>query len=38
MNALNPTQKIIHFIEDVVQAHDPTASKKEIYDLARERF
>ncbi len=23
MNALNPTQKIINFIEDVVQAHDP---------------
>jgi peptide/nickel transport system ATP-binding protein len=35
MNALNPTQKIIHFIEDVVQAHDPYKTKKEIYDLAR---
>jgi len=38
MNALNPTQKIISFIEDVIWAHDPGTSKKEIYDLARERF
>ena len=38
MNALNPTQKIISFIEDVVHAHDPKATKKDIYDLARERF
>ena len=38
MNALNPTQKIIRFIEDVVRAHDPKAGKKEIYELARERF
>jgi peptide/nickel transport system ATP-binding protein len=35
MNALNPTQKIIHFIEDVIQAHDPYKTKKEIYELAR---
>ena len=38
MNALNPTQKVIHFIEDVVRAHNPKATKKEIYNLARERF
>lgn len=38
MNALNPTQKIINFIEDVVQAHHPKTTKKEIYDLACERF
>lgn len=38
MNALNPTQKIIHFIEDVIRAHDPKMSKKDIYDLARKRF
>jgi peptide/nickel transport system ATP-binding protein len=38
MNALNPTQRIIRFIEDVVRAHDPKMSKKDIYDLARERF
>ncbi|MCS6992968.1 MAG: ABC transporter ATP-binding protein [Anaerolineales bacterium] len=38
MNALNPTQKVIHFIEDVVQAHDPTKSKKEIYEMARTLF
>lgn len=38
MNALNPTQKIIHFIEDVVQAHDPIKTKEEIYELARGCF
>jgi peptide/nickel transport system ATP-binding protein len=38
MNALNPTQKIIHFIEDVFQAHDPYKSKKEIYKYAKECF
>ncbi len=38
MNALNPTQKIIRFIEDVIQAHDPYQTKKEIYDLARGCF
>jgi peptide/nickel transport system ATP-binding protein len=38
MNALNPTQKIINFIEDVVLAHDPTENKKFIYDFARANF
>jgi len=38
MNALNPTQKIISFIQDVIQAHDPKATKKEIHELAQERF
>jgi peptide/nickel transport system ATP-binding protein len=38
MNALNPTQKIINLVEDVIKAHDPKVSKKEIRDLARERF
>jgi len=38
MNALNPTRKIIKYIEDVVRAHDPKAKKKDIYDLARQRF
>jgi peptide/nickel transport system ATP-binding protein len=38
MNALNPTQKVINLIEDVVEAHHPTATKKQIYELARERF
>jgi peptide/nickel transport system ATP-binding protein len=38
MNALNPTQKIIHFIEDVIQAHDPYQTKEEIYELARGCF
>ena len=38
MNALNPTRKIINFIEDVYQAHDPYKTKKEVYDLAKECF
>lgn len=38
MNALNPTQKIIRFIEDVFQAHDPYKSKHEIYEFARQAF
>lgn len=38
MNALNPTQKVINFIEDVVQAHDHGFSKKEVYNLARKMF
>jgi peptide/nickel transport system ATP-binding protein len=39
MNALNPTRKIINFIEDVVEAHGgPYGTKKQIYDFARERF
>jgi len=38
MNALNPTRKVIKFIEDVIRAHDPKATKKDIYDLARKRF
>jgi len=38
MNALNPTQKVIRFIEDVIHAHDKSMSKKDIYDMAVERF
>ena len=38
MNALNPTQKVIRFIEDVVHAHHPDATKNEIYDMAKTRF
>lgn len=38
MNALNPTRKIIHFIEDIFQAHDPGKNRKEIYDFAKETF
>jgi len=34
MNALNPTRKIINFIEDVYQAHDPYVTKKDVYELA----
>jgi peptide/nickel transport system ATP-binding protein len=38
MNALNPTQKIIHFIEDVIQEHDLYVTKKDIYARARILF
>lgn len=38
MNALNPTQKIIHFVEDVIRAHDLYVTKKDIYDRARGLF
>ncbi len=38
MNALNPTQRVIDFIEDVLQAHDRMSSKKEVYDMARASF
>lgn len=38
MNALNPTQKVIHFIEDVIEAHDPSVTKKEVYQRAKDLF
>ncbi|MGN0977966.1 MAG: ABC transporter ATP-binding protein [Faecousia sp.] len=38
MNALNPTQKIIRFMEDVIRAHDPKADKKLIREQAEARF
>lgn len=38
MNALNPTRRIIRFVEDVILAHEPKATKGEIYDRAKERF
>jgi peptide/nickel transport system ATP-binding protein len=38
MNALNPTQKIIHFIEDVIRAHELYITRKDIYERARKLF
>lgn len=38
MNALNPTRKIIDFLEDVIHVHDPKVPKKEIENMARKRF
>lgn len=38
MNALNPTRRIIRFVEDVIRAHEPRATKKEIYERGVERF
>jgi peptide/nickel transport system ATP-binding protein len=37
MNALNPTQKVIRFIEDVILEHEHV-TKKEIYQRAKELF
>ncbi|MDR2608599.1 MAG: ABC transporter ATP-binding protein [Treponema sp.] len=38
MNALNPTRKIIRFVEDVMKAHGTGLSRQEIRQLAEERF
>ena len=38
MNALNPTRKIINFIEDVIKAHDLYITRKDIYERARKLF
>lgn len=38
MNALNPTMKIIRFIEDVIHVHEPKKDKKEIREMAEARF
>lgn len=38
MNALNPTQKIIRFLEDVIHAHNPKATRREIREMAEARF
>ena len=38
MNALNPTMKIIRFIEDVIHVHDPAAGRAEIREKAEARF
>lgn len=38
MNALNPTRKIIHFIEDILAEHKPEMTKKDVRKLAEERF
>ena len=38
MNALNPTQKIISFLWDVIHTHDKTMSKSDVRNMASERF
>ncbi len=38
MNALNPTRRIIHYIEDVFEAHYPHKTKQEVYELAKDLF
>jgi peptide/nickel transport system ATP-binding protein len=38
MNALNPTRKIINFVEDVILEHELYVAKKDIYERARKLF
>lgn len=38
MNALNPTQKVVNFIEDVIRAHGTDRSRKEIQAMAKAVF
>ncbi|PZE22824.1 ABC transporter ATP-binding protein [Paenibacillus xerothermodurans] len=38
MNALNPTMKIISFIQDIMKEHRPELSKQQVWQLAAERF
>jgi peptide/nickel transport system ATP-binding protein len=38
MNALNPTQRVINFIEDVFEAHDPYKTKHEVWEIAKKAF
>jgi peptide/nickel transport system ATP-binding protein len=38
MNALNPTQRVIKLIEHVFKVHDKSKTKKDVYDMARQRF
>jgi len=38
MNALNPTRKIIRFIEDIIKEHNPELSKGQVYKMASKRF
>ena len=38
MNALNPTRKVGKFIEDVMKAHEIKMDKKEVREMAEQRF
>jgi peptide/nickel transport system ATP-binding protein len=38
MNALNPTRKIIRFIEDIVAEHIPEMTRPQVRKMAEERF
>jgi peptide/nickel transport system ATP-binding protein len=38
MNALNPTKRIIRFIEDIFKEHRPGMSKIQVYQMVSERF
>ncbi len=38
MNVLNPTQRVINFIEDIIEEHHLGLKKEQIYDLVKTRF
>lgn len=38
MNALNPTKKIIRFIEDIMKEHNPSVTREQVINIASERF
>jgi peptide/nickel transport system ATP-binding protein len=38
MNALNPTSRVIRFIEDIMKEHRPELTKKEVFEIAKARF
>jgi len=38
MNALNPTKRIIRFIEDIFKEHRPEMSRIQVYQMVSERF
>lgn len=38
MNVLNPTLRVIKFIQDVFKEHEPKATREEVYNRTKERF
>lgn len=38
MNSLNPTNRIINFIQDIMKEHRPELNKKQVFELASQRF
>lgn len=38
MNSLNPTNKIINFIQDIMKEHRPELNKKQVFEMAAQRF
>jgi len=38
MNALNPTMRVINFIQDIAEEHKLGMTKEQVYNMAKERF